>query len=73
MNWMARPLPAYQSGEPPLALDQRQVAQVVVAMPDQVEREQHRLMTPTSFRSAGKSGVLHGRSRPRRRSGTIAP
>ena len=29
--------PAEQSGEPPLALDQRQVAQVVAVMLDQVE------------------------------------
>jgi hypothetical protein len=29
--------PADQSGEPPLALDQRQVAQVVAVMLDQVE------------------------------------
>ena len=38
--------PADQSGEPPLALDQRQVAQVVAVMLDQVEGEQHRLMAP---------------------------
>ena len=40
--------PAEQSGEPPLAVDQRQVAQVVAVMLDQVEREQHRLMAPAS-------------------------
>jgi hypothetical protein len=32
--------------EPPLALDQRLVAQIVAVKLDQVEREQHRLMTP---------------------------
>jgi hypothetical protein len=31
------PGPAEQSGEPPLALDQRQVAQVVAVVLDQVE------------------------------------
>jgi hypothetical protein len=36
--------PAKQSGETPLALDQRQVAQVRTVMLDQVEGEQHRLM-----------------------------
>jgi hypothetical protein len=36
--------PAEQSGEPPLALDQRQVAQVVAVMLDQIEGVQHRLM-----------------------------
>ena len=36
--------PAEQSGEPPLAFDQRQVAQVGAVKFDQVEREQHRLL-----------------------------
>ena len=40
--------PAEQSGEPPLALDQRQIAQVVAVMLDQVEGVQHRLMAPAS-------------------------
>jgi hypothetical protein len=31
--------PADQSGKPPLALDQREVAQVVAVVLDQVERE----------------------------------
>jgi hypothetical protein len=39
---------ADQSGEPPLALDQRQAAQVVAVVLDQVEREQHRLAAPAS-------------------------
>ena len=38
--------PAEQLLEPPLALDQRQVAQIVAVMLDQVEGEQHRLMSP---------------------------
>jgi hypothetical protein len=38
--------PADQSGQPPLALDQRQVAKVRTVMLDQVEGEQHRLMAP---------------------------
>jgi hypothetical protein len=40
--------PADQSCKPPLSLDQWQVAQVVAVMPDQVEREQHRLIAPAS-------------------------
>ena len=40
--------PAEQLGEPPLALDQRQVAQVVAVMPDQVEGVQHHLTSPAS-------------------------
>ena len=39
--------PAEQFGEPPLAIDQRQVAQVVAVMLDQVECEQHHLMAGT--------------------------
>ena len=47
LNRMARRLALpISSGEPPLALDQRQVAQVVAVMLDQVEGEQHRLMAP---------------------------
>jgi len=49
--------PAEQLLEPPLALDQRQVAQVLAVMLDQVEGEQHRLMAPSWLRSAWKSGV----------------
>ena len=48
VNWMERrwDLPI-NSGQPPLALDQRQVAQVVVVKFDQVEGVQHRfLATP---------------------------
>jgi hypothetical protein len=40
--------PAEQPGEPSLALDQRQVAQVVAVMLDQVEGVQHCLTAPTS-------------------------
>jgi hypothetical protein len=36
--------PAEQFLEPPLALDQRQVAQIDAVMLDQIERVQHRLM-----------------------------
>ena len=36
--------PAEQSGDPPLALDQRHLAQVVAVMLDQIEGLQHRLM-----------------------------
>ena len=39
---------AEQSGEPSLALDRRQVAQVVVVMLDQVDGVQHRLMATAS-------------------------
>ena len=45
---MARGLTLRQSGEPPLAFDQRQVAQVVAVMLDQVEGEQHRLVDMAS-------------------------
>ena len=38
--------PAEQLLEPPLALDQRQVAQITAVMLDQVEGEQHHLMSP---------------------------
>jgi hypothetical protein len=38
--------PAEQLLEPPLALDQRKVAQIVAVMLQQVERDQHRLMAP---------------------------
>ena len=38
--------PAEQSGEPLLALDQRQVAQVGTVVLQQVEGIQHRLWTP---------------------------
>ena len=40
--------PAEQLREPPLALDQRQVAQVVAVMLDQVEGVQHHLTAPAS-------------------------
>jgi hypothetical protein len=47
-NRMARPLRlAEQLLEPPLALDQRQVAQVLAVVLDQIKGVQHRLMTPT--------------------------
>src|SRR5437868_9776882 len=36
----------YLDEPPPLALDQRQVAQFVAVMLDQIEREQHCLMAP---------------------------
>jgi len=39
---------ADQLGEPSLALDQGQVAQVVAVMLDQIEGVQHRLMAPAS-------------------------
>ena len=48
---------AEQFEEPPLALDQRQVAQVVAVMLDQVEGVQYRLMAPRRLRSARKSGI----------------
>jgi hypothetical protein len=48
---------ADQLGEPSLALDQRQVAQVVAVMLDQVEGVQYRLMAPRRLRSARKSGI----------------
>jgi hypothetical protein len=35
-------------GEPPFALDQRQLAQVVAVMPDQVEGVQHHLTASSS-------------------------
>ena len=40
--------PAEQLGEPSLSLNQRQIAQVVAVMLDQVEGVQHRLLTPAS-------------------------
>jgi hypothetical protein len=62
-------------GEPPLALDQRQAAQVVAVMLDQVEGERHRLMSPAfapqcaevrhpvvAGRSCGERFALTGRS-----------
>ena len=39
---------ADQFFEPPLALDQRQVAQIVAVKFEQVEGVQHRLVTPAS-------------------------
>jgi hypothetical protein len=65
--------------EPPLALDQWQVAQVVVVKSDQVEREQYRLMAAASapqhvevrrpalratVRQAGVSLLRHQAERP---------
>jgi len=44
----APPRLAEQSGEPPLALDQLQLAQVVAVMLDQIEGEQHCLMASAS-------------------------
>jgi len=49
---------ADQSGEPSLALEQRQVAQVIAVMLDQVESVQHRLMTA---RSAVRAQRVSGR------------
>ena len=43
--------PADQSGEPSLAVDQRQVAQVVAVMLNQVGGVQYHLAAPSSVRS----------------------
>ena len=66
---------AEQLLEPPLALDQRQVAQVDAIVLDQVEGVQHRLMTPALASAARGSPASrpHWRSPPRRRSGTMPP
>ena len=54
--------PAEQNLEPPLALDQRQVAQEVGVLPEQVEGVPRRLRAPVWFRSAWKSGVPSSRA-----------
>ena len=49
---------AYQPGKLPLALEQRQVAQVGTAMLQQVERHQHRITASAAQRTEVRFAVV---------------